>query len=130
LRTCVECGKSYEPVRSDSRYCKKSCKQKALRRRRLEAEIGAPVQRPVGTEMPDLSSFIADVVGRTAAETLRLSLTALRRERVPFHRAWPVCLAHVGRDREMLQELQDAFQAGFERHPTSVAALSELREVA
>jgi hypothetical protein len=32
-RTCVECGETFAPKRSDSRFCSAACKQKAYRRR-------------------------------------------------------------------------------------------------
>jgi hypothetical protein len=37
-RTCQACGETFEPTRSDSKYCGAACKQKAYRRRVTDGE--------------------------------------------------------------------------------------------
>lgn len=34
LATCARCGESYEPLRSDSRFCTNACRQAAYRTRK------------------------------------------------------------------------------------------------
>lgn len=34
-RQCEQCGKHFEPLRADARYCKKACRQAAYRERRV-----------------------------------------------------------------------------------------------
>jgi predicted nucleic acid-binding Zn ribbon protein len=46
LRACVECGKPFEPSRSDARFCGAACRVRAHRRRR-----GAAASLPVTDEM-------------------------------------------------------------------------------
>jgi hypothetical protein len=97
-----------------------------LRQRRFALEV-VPVSAPT-RRLPDIPALLADVVGSSPAATVRLALTVLRDEGMPFEIAFSAALHHVGRDKRMLQELRPAFQAGFDRQPSSVAALHELLE--
>ena len=121
---CEHCGRQIPgAVRSHARFCPGGrCRQAAYRRRKFTAELEH-------RDAPDPRSLIADVWGESPAVTLRMCLAVLRARNVPFERAWPVCLAHVGRDLEMLESLRQAFRAGYERQSTAVAPLHELRDL-